>query len=56
MKAIHTELYTHHIYIKEGSRPICEPQHQINLKMKDTVKEELQKLLTTNFLYPIFDI
>jgi hypothetical protein len=28
MKGIHPDLCTHHIYIKEGSRPIHQPQHQ----------------------------
>ena len=27
----------------------------MNLALKDIVKEELQKLLTTGFIYPIFD-
>jgi hypothetical protein len=55
MKGIHPDLCTHHIYIKEGSRPIRQPQHQMNPTLRDIVKEELQKLLTTNFIYPIFD-
>jgi hypothetical protein len=55
MKGIHPDLCTHHIYIKEGVRPIHQPQCQMNPTMKDIVKEELQKLLTTNFIYPISD-
>jgi hypothetical protein len=55
MKGIHPNLCTHHIYIKEGSRFIHQPQRQMNPTLKDIVKEELQKLLTTNFIYPISD-
>jgi len=55
MKRIHYDLCTHHIYIKELSRPIHQPLHQMNLALKDVVKEELHKFLTTNFIYPIFD-
>jgi hypothetical protein len=55
MKGIHPDLCTHHIYIKEGSRPIFQPQHWMNPTLRDIVKEELQKLLATNFIYPISD-
>jgi hypothetical protein len=49
MKGIHPNLYTHHICIKEGSRPIHQPRCQMNPTLKDIVNEELQKLLGTNF-------
>jgi hypothetical protein len=55
MKGIHHRLCTHHIYIKEGSKPIRQPQHRMNPEMKDIFKEELQKLLTANFICPISD-
>jgi hypothetical protein len=31
------------------------PQHHMNPTLKDIVKEELQKLLNANFIYPISD-
>jgi hypothetical protein len=56
MKGIYPHLCTHHIYNKEGYRPIYRPQRLMNPALKDIVKEELQKLFITNFIYPIFDI
>jgi hypothetical protein len=54
MKGIHPDLCTHHIYVKEGVRTIHQPQRNMNPVMKDIFKEELQILLTTKFIYPIF--
>jgi hypothetical protein len=55
MKGISSELCTHHIYIKEECRPICQPQRRMNPNIKEIVKEELQKLLNAGFIYPISD-
>eukprot|EP00253_Pinus_taeda_P011966 PITA_11966 len=55
MKGISPELYTHRIYIKEGSRPVCQPQRWMNPNLREIVKEELQKLLNAGFIYPIYD-
>jgi hypothetical protein len=55
MKGIHPELCTHHIYIKEQSRPIHQPQRRMNPTLKEIVKEELHKILSLNFIYPIYD-
>jgi hypothetical protein len=53
MKVIPSDLCTHHIYIKEECRPICQPQRRMNPNLKEIVKEELQKLLNAGFIYPI---
>jgi hypothetical protein len=53
MKGISSELCTHHIYIKEECRPICQPQRRMNPNLKEIVKEELQKILNVDFIYPI---
>eukprot|EP00253_Pinus_taeda_P032975 PITA_32975 len=53
MKGVHPSVCTHHIYIKEGCRPVREPQRRMNPALKDIVKEELQKLLDGGFIYPI---
>lgn len=45
----------HHIYIEKDARPIEQPQWRLNPHLKDIVKEELQKLLDMNFIYPISD-
>jgi hypothetical protein len=55
MKGVPSELCTHHIYIKEECRPICQPQRRMNPNLKEIVKEELQKLLNVGFIYPISD-
>jgi hypothetical protein len=55
MKGISSELYTHHIYIKEECRPIFQPQRRMNPNLKEIVKEELQKLLNAGLIYPISD-
>ena len=55
MKGIPPETCTHHIYIKEGTRPFWQPQRKINPGLRDIVKEEVNKLLDAGFIYPIFD-
>eukprot|EP00253_Pinus_taeda_P028776 PITA_28776 len=53
MKGIDPKFCIHHIYIKENSRPIRQPQRRMNPNLREIVKEELQKLLNVNFIYPI---
>ena len=55
MKGVHPSVCTHHMYIKEGCKPVMQPQRRMNLALKDVVKEELQKLVDTKFIYPISD-
>ena len=55
MKGIHPNLCAHDIYIKKYCVPYREPQRRMNPALRDIVKEELQKLLNVNFIYPIFD-
>jgi hypothetical protein len=55
MKGIHPHTCMHHIYTNDRIRPFRKPQIRMNPTLKDTVKEELQKLLQTNFIYPISD-
>ena len=55
MKGVHPSVCTHHIYIKEGFKPVQQPQRRMCPSLKDIVKEELQKLLDTGFIYPISD-
>eukprot|EP00253_Pinus_taeda_P035613 PITA_35613 len=53
MKGIDPKTCIHHIYIEENSRPIRQPQRRMNPNLREIVKEELQKLLNVNFIYPI---
>jgi len=55
MKGIDPQLCTHHIYIEKDARPIRQPQKRLNPHHKDAMKDELQKLLDVNFIYPISD-
>eukprot|EP00253_Pinus_taeda_P004780 PITA_04780 len=55
MKGIHPNLCTHRIYLKAGCKPIKQPERRMNPTLKKVVKEELQKLQSANFIYPISD-
>jgi hypothetical protein len=55
MKGIHPDTCTHHIYTNDQIRPVRQPQRRMNPALKDIVKEELQKLLQANLIYPISD-
>jgi hypothetical protein len=47
MHGIDPSICMHHIYIQDGMKHVHQPQHRMNLVLKDIVKDELQKLLTT---------
>ena len=53
MKGINPKTCIHHIYIEENYKPIRQPQRRMNPNLREIVKEELQKLLNINFIYPI---
>eukprot|EP00253_Pinus_taeda_P024988 PITA_24988 len=55
MKGIDPKTCIHHIYIEENRRPIRQPQRRMNPNLREIVKDELQKLLNVNFIYPISD-
>ena len=55
MKGIHPNTCIHHIYMDPNIPPVRQPQRRMNPSLKDIVKEELQKLLTVGFIYPISD-
>ena len=55
MHEIHPETCTHHIYMDSNIKPVRQPQRQMNPMLQDIVREELQKLLKVNFIYPISD-
>jgi hypothetical protein len=55
MKGIHPDTCMHHIYTNDQIKPVRQPQRRMNPSLKDIVKEELQKLLHANFIYPISD-
>jgi hypothetical protein len=55
MKGIDPQLCTHQIYVEKEALPIFQPHRRLYPHLKDIVKEELQKLLDINFIYPISD-
>ena len=55
MNGIHPDTCIHHIYTQENIRPVRKPQRRMNPALKDIVKDELQKLLDADFIYPISD-
>lgn len=55
MKGIHLDLCTHHIYIRHDAQPVRQPQCSMNPMTGDIVKQELKKLLSVVFIYPIYD-
>ena len=55
MKGIHPNTCIHHIYMDPNISPIRQLQRRMNPALKDIVKEELQKILTDGFIYPISD-
>ena len=55
MEGINPNTCIHHIYMDPSMSPIRKPQRRMNPAPKDIVKEELQKLLTAGFIYPISD-
>ena len=55
MKGIHPDTCIHHIYMDPNISLARQPRRRTNPALKDIVKEELQKLLTVGFIYPISD-
>eukprot|EP00253_Pinus_taeda_P006977 PITA_06977 len=55
MHGIHPDTCTHHIYTDNTIKPVRQPQRRMNPVLQDIVREELQKLLRVNFIYPISD-
>ena len=55
MPGIHPDTCIHHIYMEDNVRPIRQPQRRMNPMLKEIVKDELQKLLKVDFIYPISD-
>eukprot|EP00253_Pinus_taeda_P030398 PITA_30398 len=55
MKGIDPKTCIHHIYIEENIILIRQPQSRMNPNLREIVKEDLQKLLNINFIYPISD-
>jgi len=55
MKGVHPVACTHHIYIKEGYKHVRQSQTRMNPRLKDILKEELEKWLVAGFVCPLWD-
>ena len=53
LKGIDPSLCTHHIFLKEDSRPYREAQRRLNPKVWNPVKDEILKWLNAGIIYPI---
>ena len=45
----------HRINLKDGAKPVRQPQRRLNLVILDVVKKEVTKLLQVGIIYPISD-
>jgi len=45
----------HRILLKDGAKPVRQPQRRINPVILDVVKKEVTKLLQVGIIYPISD-
>ncbi|RVW71502.1 Retrovirus-related Pol polyprotein from transposon 297 [Vitis vinifera] len=55
LKGISPLVCTHHIYMEEEAKPICQPQRRLNPHFQEVVRAEELKLLQAGIIYPISD-
>ncbi|RVW67350.1 hypothetical protein CK203_065029 [Vitis vinifera] len=55
LKGISPLVCTHHIYMEEEAKPICQPQRRLNPHLQEVVRTEVLKLLQAGIIYPISD-
>ena len=55
MKRINPLVCTHHIYIENEAKPVCQPRRRLNPHMQEVVRVEVLKLLQAGIIYPISD-
>ena len=53
LKGISSLGYTHHIYMEEEAKPVCQPQRRLNPHMQEVVQVEVLKLLQDDIIYLI---
>lgn len=47
--------YIYRIFLEDGAKPVRQPQRRLNPSLLEVVKKEVEKLLATGIIYPIFD-
>nr|GFC24912.1 reverse transcriptase domain-containing protein [Tanacetum cinerariifolium] len=55
IQGINTEFCTHKILMEEDYKPAVQHQRQVNPKIHDVIKKEVEKLLDAGLIYPISD-
>ena len=55
LKGINPTICTHHIYLKEESKAVRQPQRRLNPHLHEVVRIEVLKLLQAGIIYPISD-
>nr|GEV89195.1 reverse transcriptase domain-containing protein [Tanacetum cinerariifolium] len=55
IQGINLEFCTHKILMEEDYKPTVQHQRRVNLKIRDVIKKEVEKLLDAGLIYPISD-
>nr|GFA02321.1 reverse transcriptase domain-containing protein [Tanacetum cinerariifolium] len=55
LPGINPKFCTHKILMEEDYKPAVQHQRRINPKIHDVIKKEVEKLIDTGLIYPIFD-
>ncbi|GKC70052.1 hypothetical protein Tco_1115935, partial [Tanacetum coccineum] len=55
IKGINPKFYTHKILMEEDYKLVVQHQRQVNPKIHDVIKKEVEKLLDAGLIYPISD-
>ena len=55
LKGINPLVCTHHIYMEEEAKPVCQPQRRLNPHMQEVVQAEVLNLFQVGIIYPISD-
>ncbi|GKF83239.1 hypothetical protein Tco_0244895, partial [Tanacetum coccineum] len=55
IKGINPKFCTHKILMEEDYKPAVQHQRQMNPKIQDVIKKEVEKLLDAGLIYPISD-
>ncbi|GJU30200.1 reverse transcriptase domain-containing protein [Tanacetum coccineum] len=55
INGINPKFCTHKILMEEDYKPAVQDQRRVNLKIRDVIKKEVEKLLDAGLIYPISD-
>nr|GFC52431.1 reverse transcriptase domain-containing protein [Tanacetum cinerariifolium] len=55
IQGINLKFCTHKILMEEDYKPVVQHQRQVNPKIHDVIKKEVEKHLDAGLIYPIFD-